>query len=61
MLSRAEEAGGSCEIISRPGSGCRVTFRVPSARLHNATLKSLFARRRIVSDCSGPSPAQPIP
>jgi len=61
MVSRAEEAGGSCEIISSPGSGCRVTFRVSLARLHNATFKSLFARRRIVPDGSDPSPARPTP
>lgn len=61
MRSRAEEAGGSCEVGSSPGAGCRVTFRVPLSRLHHETLKSLFARRRIVPDGSGPSPAPPTP
>lgn len=59
MRSRAEEAGGSCEVDSRPGTGCRVTFRVPLSRLHHETLKSLFARRRIVPDGSGPTPPTP--
>lgn len=59
MKSRAEEAGGSCEVASNPGTGCRVTFRVPLSRLHHETLKSLFARRRIVPDVSGPTPPTP--
>jgi signal transduction histidine kinase len=61
MRSRAEEAGGSCEVASSHGAGCRVTFRVPLSRLHNETFKSLFARRRIVPDGSGQSPAPPTP
>jgi two-component system, NarL family, sensor histidine kinase UhpB len=60
MRSRAE-AGGSCEVASSPGAGCRVTFRVPLSRLHRETFKSLFARRRIVSDGSDRSPTSPTP
>lgn len=61
MRSRAEEAGGSFEIVSKPGGGCQVTFRVPLSRLHHETLKSLFARRRIVPEGSDPSSAPPTP
>jgi signal transduction histidine kinase len=61
MRSRAGEAGGSCETVSSPGGGCRVTFRVPLSRLHHETLKSLFARRKIVPDGSDPSSAPPTP
>ncbi len=61
MRSRAEEAGGSFEMASSPGRGCRVTFRVPLSRLHHETFKSLFARRRIVPDGPDPSSAPPTP
>ena len=38
MRSRAEEAGGSFEVTSRPGAGCRVAFRIPMSRLHRRGL-----------------------
>lgn len=61
MRSRAEEAGGSFEVAGNHGTGCRVTFRVPLSRLHHETLKSLFARRRIVPDGADRSPPPPTP
>jgi signal transduction histidine kinase len=31
MMKRANESGGSCMVISRPGAGCRVEFAAPLA------------------------------
>jgi signal transduction histidine kinase len=29
MIQRAAEAGGACSVMSMPGAGCRVQFKVP--------------------------------
>jgi signal transduction histidine kinase len=36
MAQRMEELGGDCQINSRPGSGCRVEFKIPLAQLQSA-------------------------
>ena len=33
MKQRTQDAGGTCNIISEPGTGCRVEFRVPVSHL----------------------------
>ena len=43
MAQRAAEAGGSCSILSMPGAGCRVEFKVPLAGPRRHPLK-WFAR-----------------
>jgi len=34
MEQRAKDAGGRCQVVSRPGAGCQVEISVPLRRLH---------------------------
>jgi signal transduction histidine kinase len=35
MIQRMNEVGGECRIVSKPGAGCRVEFRIPLTRRHS--------------------------
>ena len=47
MKLRMAELGGECQIASKPGEGCQVTFRVPLQQ--RTFLKSLFQIRNLMS------------
>lgn len=38
MKQRAKDAGGTCDIVSKPGAGCQVEFRVPVSHLRRFRL-----------------------
>ena len=42
MKDRATDANGSCQIISKPGDGCRVEFRIPLQPSHRRSFRSLL-------------------
>jgi signal transduction histidine kinase len=51
MKQRMEEIGGVCEVASRPGEGCQLSFRVPLK--HPSFLKRLFRARPRVDFATG--------
>lgn len=61
MKARAEDAGGSCQIVSSPGAGCSVEFRVPLSQLRRDSLWSLLWRKGNRSGNSGLSTAAQPP
>lgn len=55
MVQRMSEVGGTCEIRSEPGQGCRVKFKMPLAR-SGPRLSRMFRLRRPVA---GKAPLPP--
>jgi signal transduction histidine kinase len=63
MRDRAEDAGGSCMITSRPGAGCCVEFRVPWYASHRRSLWSFFRWKNDPSKnlANHPAARSPLP
>jgi len=45
MAQRMHEVGGHCEIVSTPGTGCRIDFRAPLARARSKSLSPRWFNR----------------
>jgi signal transduction histidine kinase len=45
MAQRMREVGGHCKIVSTPGRGCRINFRVPFARARSKLLSARWFNR----------------
>jgi signal transduction histidine kinase len=63
MKDRAADANGSCQIISKPGDGCRVEFRIPLQPSHRRSFQSLFLSKHgrtknLANQTSAQSPSQ---
>ena len=60
MKERAADAGGSCRILSLPGAGCRIEFRVPLNTSRRRSLWSWFALKNgRANNLANPSPPPP--
>ena len=62
MKERAADAGGSCQILSQPGAGCRIEFRAPLNSSRQRSLWSWFAAKngRAKNLATPPPPPPPL-